>query len=77
MDMDVHQALESGRRELDAGRNKEALRALTGTVFEADADQVRAIRRLAEEGRGTAGLFGRLGWSEIVRLADLRLRTAA
>jgi hypothetical protein len=71
--MDVAHAIEEARRELEAGREKEAARLLTDAAYEThDTEQERKIHELAVEGRERAGRFGKGRWDEILRIAELR-----
>jgi hypothetical protein len=71
--MDVSAAIEEARRELAAGRNKQAAQLLTDAAYHThDPELERKIRELALEGRKQAGLFGKGRWDEIVRIAELR-----
>ena len=71
--MDVAQAIEEARRELGAGREKQAARLLTDAAYAThDPELEQKIRALAIEGRDKAGRFGKARWDEIVRIADLR-----
>lgn len=71
--MDVVSAIEEARRELEAGREKEAARLLTDAAYGThDAEQERKIRELALAGRERAGRFGKGRWDEILRIAELR-----
>jgi hypothetical protein len=71
--MDVVQTIETARRELASGHEKQAARLLTDAAFEThDPDLERQIRDLAVEGRASAGMFGKGRWDEIIRIAELR-----
>jgi hypothetical protein len=71
--MDVVQTIDTARREMAAGNDKQAARLLTDAAFEThDPDLERQIRELALEGRSSAGMFGKGRWDEIIRVAELR-----
>jgi len=71
--MDVVQTIETARRELAAGHDKQAARLLTDAAYEThDPELERQIRDLAVQGRSHAGLFGKGRWDEIIRIAELR-----
>ena len=71
--MDIAQTIDEARRELAAGREKEAARMLTDAAYAThDPELAETIRRLAAEGRDKAGRFGKARWDEIIRIADLR-----
>ena len=76
--MDVSATIDEARRKLAAGEDKESARLLTEAAYAThDPAHQAEIRRLAQEGRGQAGLFGKGRWDEIIRIADLRAdRTA-
>jgi len=72
--MTVVEMIEEARRELAAGRDKQASQLLTDAVYEThDPDLERKIRELAQEGRKKAGYFGKARWGEIIRIAELRI----
>ena len=71
--MDVVQTIETAKKEMAAGHDKQAARLLTDAAFEThDPDLERQIRELAVEGRSSAGMFGKGRWDEIIRVAELR-----
>lgn len=75
--MDVAAMIDEARRELAAGNGKQAARLLTEAVYATEDPAVESeIRSLAEEGKESAGLFGKSRWDEIIRLADLRREKA-
>ena len=64
---------ESFRRATD----KQAARLLTDAAYAThDPAAEDEIRRLAEEGRQSAGMFGKGRWDEIIRIANLRREKA-
>jgi len=71
--MTVVQTIEEARRELAAGRDKQAARLLTDAVYQThDPELERKITEIALEGREKAGYFGKSRWDEIIRIAELR-----
>jgi hypothetical protein len=71
--MDVVQTIETAKKEMAAGHDKQAARLLTDAAFEThDPEIERQIRELAVEGRSSAGMFGKGRWDEIIRVAELR-----
>ena len=71
--MTVTQTIEEARRELAAGRDKQAARLLTDAVYQThDPELERKITEIALEGREKAGYFGKSRWDEIIRIAELR-----
>ena len=73
--MDVNATIDEARRELAAGNGKQAARLLTDAVYATEDPAVESeIRSLAEEGKKTAGIFGKSRWDEVIRLADVRLQ---
>jgi hypothetical protein len=69
---DVVKLVDEARRELAAGKDKQAARLLTDAAYHShDAQIEEEVRKLALEGRGRAGLFGKGRWDEIIRIADL------
>ena len=71
--MDAAQTIEEARRELAAGREKEAARLLTDAAYRThDTELEQKIRELALQGRERAGRFGKGRWDEIIRVAELR-----
>jgi hypothetical protein len=71
--MDVSATIEEARRELEAGRDKQAARLLTDAAYATqDTELEEQIRRLATQGRESAGMFGKGRWDEIIRVADVR-----
>ncbi len=76
--MDVSATIDEARRELAAGKAKDAARLLTDAAYAThDPGLEDEIRKLAEEGRQTAGLFGKGRWDEIIRIAETRRSKAA
>jgi hypothetical protein len=76
--MDVNATIVEARRKLEADDNKDAARLLTEAAYATrDPALVAEIRKLAEEGREGAGMFGKGRWDEIIRIADLRASKAA
>jgi hypothetical protein len=60
------------RRQLEAGRDKDAARLLTDAAYHThDPEIEEQVRRLATRGLERAGLFGKGRWEEIIRIADL------
>ena len=75
--MDVGATIEEAKRELSAGNDKQAARLLTDAAYAThDPEAEDEIRRLAEEGRQSAGMFGKGRWDEIIRIANLRREKA-
>ncbi len=75
--MDVATTIDEARRELAAGHEKQAARLLTDAAYATHDPSVEdEIRRLAQEGRASAGMFGKSKWDEIIRIADLRREKA-
>jgi hypothetical protein len=71
--MTVVETIEEARRRLEAGDNKQAARLLTDAVYQTHDSGLEAkIRELAEQGRSSAGRFGKSRWDEIIRIAELR-----
>jgi hypothetical protein len=71
--MDVVATIEEARRELQAGRDKQAARLLTDAAYAThDPELESKIRDLAMQGRDDAGRFGKGRWEEIIRIADIR-----
>ena len=72
--MTVVEMIEEARRELTAGRDKQAAQLLTDAVYLThDPALELKIRELAQEGRAKAGYFGKARWGEIIRIAELRI----
>jgi hypothetical protein len=66
--------VDEARRELAAGRDKQAARLLTDAAYHTHDPAIeRQVRELALEGREKAGLFGKGRWDEIIRIADLHV----
>jgi hypothetical protein len=70
---DVVQTIDTARRQLSAGHDKEAARLLTDAAYSTHDPVIEdQIRTVAEEGLAASGLFGRSKWREIIRIAELR-----
>ncbi len=76
--MDVAAMIEDARRQLADGNDKQAARLLTDAAYGThDPDAEEEIRRLAQQGRESAGRFGKAKWDEIIRIADVRRQGVA
>jgi hypothetical protein len=69
---DVGALVTQAREELAAGKDKQAARLLTDAAYHThDPEIERQVRELAAQGLERAGRFGKGGWEEIIRIADL------
>jgi len=75
---DVQALVTQARDELAAGNDKQASRLLTDAAYHThDPEIERQVRELAAQGLERAGRFGRGGWEEIIRIADLHSAKAS
>lgn len=74
MDAVVAQVIEEARGELARGKGTSAARLLTDAAYRTrDPQEAQEIIKLAEQGLGQAGLFGKGRWNEVIRVASLRV----
>ena len=75
---DVQALITQARDELAAGNVKQASRLLTDAAYHThDPEIERQVRELAAHGLERAGRFGKGGWEEIIRIADLHSAKAS
>ena len=73
LDAVVEQVLGEARSELARGKGTAAARLLTDAAYRTrDPQEAQEIIKLAEQGLGEAGLFGKGRWKEIIRVATER-----
>jgi hypothetical protein len=77
LDAVVTKVVEEARGELARGKDTAAARLLTDAAYRTrDPQEAQEIIKLAEEGLGKAGLFGKGRWKEIIRVATERMNGA-
>jgi len=75
---DVQALVTQARDELAAGNDKQASRLLTDAAYHThDPEIERQVRELDAQGLERAGRFGKGGWEEIIRIADLHSAKAS
>jgi hypothetical protein len=77
LDAVVTKVVEEARGELARGKDTAAARLLTDAAYRTrNPQEAQEIIKLAEEGLGKAGLFGKGRWKEIIRVATQRMNGA-
>jgi hypothetical protein len=72
---DVQGLVMEARDQLAAGDDKQAARLLTDAAYHThDPEMEQQVRELAAQGLERAGRFGKGRWTEIIRIADLRVQ---
>jgi hypothetical protein len=78
LDAVVEQVLDEARGELARGKGTAAARLLTDAAYRTrDPQEAQEILKLAEQGLGEAGMFGKGRWKEIIRVATQRMNGGA
>jgi hypothetical protein len=74
---DAQALVAEARDEFAAGNDKKSARLLTDAAYHThDPEIERQVRELAAQGLERAGRFGKGGWEEIIRIADLHAAKA-